>query len=1117
MNLLTFLKRVVVVFGLFLVPNAYATVVTALHVTAITLITNGAGNRQVFFELHPSGTVEVTPYAPDVVRVRFHFGGLYEREEIAINKPFNDWPPFTQTFSQPNATNYLIQTDALRISIVLSNRFQVHFLDPSGYPVLLDDRIEYNLDYKQIDDLAAYEQVGWAGSVSVSNFPSGFKLRSTKRLDPRDAFFGLGDTAGPLNRRGRAIQFWNQDTYAFGEEKTPRYTALPMMYGVRPAGTNHPALAYGLFFNNPARPVFNLNASTNTWLFEAGDDQLDYFFFGGGTNRTMPAVIDRYSELTGRPAVLPKWALGFHQSRHSYFSQDRVMEVATAMRANDFPGDAIYLDIGSQATVNGQNAQMTFNDAYTNVPGLVQATADLGIKLIPLIEPLLTTNDPLYATARDELYFLKNNDLSTYVGTNFLGRISWLDFSIVPAADWWRGLLTNYLGTYGFEGIWNDLNEPNENAMPLNILWFLDGRYGGGLEVSDTRKWHAINKNTYSIWECRVTYEALRMQHPHKRPFVLSRSAWPGIQQYAAGWGGDNISNFDHLRFNTPFGLNVMISGQAWFGHDIGGFVDNSNNELIARWTQIGALQPMFRNHTTLDTADQEPWVFDEDYVASNRRWTKFRYQLMPYLYSQAAASTTNGIPLNAPTVFYFQADTNTYSLNDYDFMVGRDLLAAPVYLSGASTREVYLPAGPAWYHWDTGRRFAGGQTVVVPASLAYMPLFSRAGAIIPMGPVQYYANQFQPASLDLHHWPGGANRVELYEDDGETTNYLAGVVARTPLEAVSTSNSLTFTSRARVGSYHPGARDFYLIVYDLDPVTAVRMNSNSVTRLANREELEQSGQAGWSYSFLDRRLTVKFPGDGAHRVVQADFAPPVTYTTPSFSTLYTNLAVAGTFNFWNQRAANLRKVGPNQWAGVFDLTGWTNIQFKFVANDAWEVANWGDDNPISIVPPLLNRTGTLNGANIQLSGSYQGFYTFTFNETNQRFGVVSAWNSDVDGDGLPDAWEAYYGLNPYATNDAVWDIDGDGFDNRQEFIAGTSIVDPASFLQLAGIVEPPSLSWLAVSGRRYRVQYSTNLLNGLGWLPLVPHTNVSGTGFISITDTSTAPYRVYRLEAFRP
>lgn len=1085
---------------------AHAAVQTATHVTSWSMITNN-GNRQVFFQLASGGTVEVSPYAPDVVRVRYHFSELFPREEIAIHKFIYDWPNFTQTFAQVNATNFVITTDQLHISIVLTNQVQVHFYTTNGVPILLDSKMEFNLDYNQIGDTNAYAQISWGGGAkSVSNFPSGFKLRGTKRMGTNDAFFGLGDTAGPLNRRGRAIQFWTQDTYAFSEEKTPRYTALPMMYGVRPASTNHPAMAYGFFFNNPARPVFRLDGTNGVWTFEAGDDQLDYFFFAGGSNHTMEAVIDRFSELTGRPKMLPKWALGYHQSRHSYFTQNEVMDIATTMRATDFPCDAIYLDIGAQAQYTNQNAQLTFGAEFTNVAQMVGDIDGMGMKLVPIVEPLLTLSDPLYAHAASNLYFLKSPDLSNYIGSNFLGFVSWLDYSIPATRDWWRGRLTNYLDSFGFEALWNDLNEPNENDLLLNVVWYLDNNYGA-TNVDSTVKWHAVNKNTYSIWESRVSYEALTQSAPAKRPYVLSRSAWPGIQRYAAGWSGDNISSFDHLRFSNPFGLNVMISGQAWYGHDIGGFVGDAYNELIARWVQAGSLQPLFRNHTTLGTTNQEPWAFSADYVQSNRRWIKFRYQMMPYLYSLAARASSSGVPVNAPAVFFFQQDTNTFTRNDYDYMVGRDLLVAPVYESGESLRSVYLPSGSQWYHQDTGRKYAGGQTVSVPASLAYMPLFSRAGAIIPVGPVQYFANQFAPAHIDIHHWPG-TNSFLFYEDDGETTNYLAGAYARTLLTANSSTGSLSFTIGNREGSFDPGARDYYLIMHDANPVTALTVGGSPLARRANRSELASISGNGWSYSWFERRLTVKLADAGLEQNIAATFSAYPDLAEPIFSTTYTNMAVAGHFNFWNQRAANMRKTATNQWGFVADLTGCTNVAFKFVANDAWEVANWGDGD--------TNQIAELDGADIILPGALSGWYTFAFNETSLAYSVTSAWSSDLDHDGMPDAYEAYHGLNPYSADDAALDPDGDGFSNLREYVAGTSIIDAGSYFYITGSGDF-TLEWSAVSGRRYAVSYATNLILPDPWQALLPYTNITGAGTISVTDTSPAPFKAYRVRVEIP
>lgn len=1120
-------------------PGAHAVVQTNGAAVSFAITTNAAGNRSVVAQLSPTGTVEVTPYAADVVRVRFHFAGLYDREEVAISKPFSNWPAFAATFTNQGGTNVLIDTGQLQVQLVLSNKFQVHFKDEAGRDLLRDFHLEYDLDYQPIADTNAYAQVPWPnGVVSVSNRPGGFKLKAIKVMPTNEAYFGLGDWGGPLNRRGQIIQFWSQDTYQFTEQHNPKYTALPFWYGVQGPSTARAAFAYGVFFNNPARPVVELTSGLgDTYAFHAGDDQLDYFFFGGGAAHTPAAVLDRFSELTGRPAFLPKWAHGYHQSRHTYTPQQKILDLLSMFRASNVPCDAIYLDIGTQAS-DSQNHQLTFNPVnFTNVAQLVATATNAGVQLVPIVEPLLTTNDPLYAEALAQLYFLKQNNLATYTGTNFLGRLSWLDFSIAQTRDWWGGKLTNYLATYGFESIWNDLNEPNENALPLDCIWYLDGRYGGGLVTNDSRKWHSNNKNTYNVLQSRVSHQALRTRYPALRPFVLSRSAWPGVQQYAAGWSGDNVSSYDHLRFNTRMAVSVMISGQANYGNDVGGFVGDTTPELLTRWLQAGVLAPLYRNHTTLETANQEPWAFGEPYTLWNRRWIQFRYQLMPHLYTLVHEASTNGLPLNQPTVFQFMSDTNTWGQNEYDFMTGRDLLAAPVYSSGAVTRAVYLPSGTEWYEWASGRRVAGGQTVTVLASLGSLPLFVRAGGLLPMGPAMDHVDQYTPDFLDLHVWPGPTNRYTLYEDDGRTTNYLAGQWALTPFSASGSGTQLQVVVHDRSGAYDPGARAIYMVAHAFSNAVQVAADGVALPRYANRLELEEAPGAGWSYDTVGREALVKIADDGGQTILTLQ-ASTVTPAEVVFSSSYTNLAAAGTFNYWNEGARNLRLVTNHVWAGAIALGDTTNVEFKFVANDAWTAANWGETNQSDIDIPVA-LTAEPGGEDIRLTNVVSGLYTFTFNETSRAYRVVASSTVDSDGDGAPDAWEQYYGLHPALRTDAAMDLDGDGLansneyanggnpvradtdgdglDDLAEFIAGTSLTNSALFFVVTGHTvehtnQQPVVSWPGVTGRSYDVYFTTNLLADGGWTLLPPHTNLTGGGALSITDTNGMEQRNYRI-----
>jgi alpha-glucosidase len=1091
-------------------------------VSSVQVLTNAvSGNRSFLFTLSPTGVVEVTPYAPDVVRVRFHWDSLWEKEEVGIAKAFSNWPAFTADFSDNGSTQFVITSGQLRVEIEKTPRFNIRFQDLSGYDLLRARRIEYDGDYRPMDD-SSYDLVDYGWSWSVGNLPNGFKLKAIMEMPSDEAYLGFGEFPGPLNRRGYNIQGWNQDTYGWQEFRNPIYMTLPMFYGMRPASNGVPARAYGVFFNNPSRPTFRMGTEwADAYSFEAGDGQLDYYFFGGGADHAAFAVLDRYSELTGRPAMMPRWAYGYHHSRHSYDTQPKVHTLIDEFRQYGVPLDAVYLDIGTQSNT----CQMTFNADYTNVPGLIQYAVSRGVRLIPLIEPLMKTTDPMYTEAETNLYFLKANNLSTYVGDNFLGSISWLDFSISEARQWWKSKTTNYLHQYAFAGIWNDLNEPNENDMPLDVLYYLDGRYGGGLVTNDTRKWHQVNKNTFNVRQISLTYEALKERYPTNRPFVLSRAGWPGIQAYAGGWSGDNMASWDHLRHNIPLGVSVMISGQAMFGHDIGGFIeplaDSLTNELMTRWIQWGIFTPFARAHSMwsmLTPYDRPPWRFDPPHDVIIRDAIRFRYELMPYLYTLAHRSTTNGAPMNTPPAFHFRDDANMYLtnglLNEYDFMVGDSLLVAPVWTNGGRQRAVYLPYGTWWYDHAFDTRHAGGQTVIVPASIAAMPLFVREGSIIPMGPWMNYTDESQPSYLDIHVWPASSCEFTLYEDDGATTNYLAGQYASTRMTSQTNTLSLSFTFEARAGSYNPGARDFYVVAHGVPPVQSVTIDATAPDRVAPSSIRTNSG-AAWCYDAAARRLTVKVPDTGGQRVVQATYRGSEVPAPAAYSSSYSNMTVAGTFNNWNEGSRNMRKVTNHTWAAVLSLTNAVSNEFKFVANDSW-TTNWGDLNQSGQAVPISG-TADSPGVNIVMTGVVAGLYTFRFNETNSAYSVLAAADADSDGDGMDDRWESDNGFQPLNFNDAAEDESGSGLSNLEEYIAGTDPLNASGTFFVEGLWPAGSngfsLIWDAVSGRLYGVWYNTNDLRAPDWKEVPGLTNLSGLGPTNAVDTNaSSELRFYRL-----
>lgn len=969
--------------------SAHAAVQSVGNVTNVTLAADAAnGNVTANFWIDNGGEAAVTAVAADVVRVRYYFTPLWSKEEPMIALPPGAWPTISNsvTFTDQGAT-YLIATPQLNV-VVTKSPFKVDFQDKAGFYLLQDDHSEFDSSYGYTG------QSGWTSG--------GYKLKCLKKLPAGQSFFGLGEYGGPLNRRGGEFECWNTGTYNWNEFNKPEYLNTPFFYGVQPANGTTNAFAYGIFFDNPCRPLFRFGTQSGTqYSFEAGDGQLDYFFFGGGTNHTMTAVMDRFSQLTGRPAMLPKWAFGYQLSRFSYLNQSWVQYLADTAISSNIPLDAVYLDI-DYMNVNSDNNptaanvlhQLTTDSNFPNPAGMVNYCGAKGVKIIPLIEPLLETQDPLYNEANTAAHFIKDNNSATVTGNIYLGPMSWFDFTSTPMQTWWQNKITNWMSAFPFAGIWNDINEPenSDGQIPSNGLLWCDGRYGTS-NTDSRRQWS--NEHNYFGLRCAATsYGALLKKNPDKRPFVLSRSGNCGLQHYAVSWSGDTAANWTYARTCIRFGTGAMISGAAWYGHDLGGFAGTVDGELLTRWHEWGALLPFYRNHSrkgdnVLPGGDQgrEPWRFADPYQSAMRGSIQLRYKLMPYLYTLAYNCTQTGEPMNEPTVAKYFADNNTASLNDYEFLAG-DLLVAPVYTQGATTRSVYLPYAPglAWYHWWSNARYSGGQTVTVSAPLGQVPLFVRSGAILPMtAPAQ---NTAAPSAgyLDINCWPDGNSSFTLYEDEGDGWNYTNGIFASVTFTSARAGTNWDFNIGARQGGYNPGHTNFYLYCYNPDSVSAVKLNGSPLAQASSFNTLTSSNTA-WAMT-ADGKLAIKLVDAGAAQNVHVDFTTNAATSSSAFGAM----TVAGTFQNppWNPAASNMVQTAAHIWQFDTTFVNGTNFQFKFAANGSW-TTNWGENagTQTQFTLPLTGTGKIFGGSNILVTGTFNGTYRFTFNDQTLAYSVV--------------------------------------------------------------------------------------------------------------------------------
>ncbi len=581
----------------------------------------------------------------------------------------------------------------------------------------------------------------------------GENVTTYKKLQPKERFLGLGEKTGGLDRRGKTYTNWNSDAFGYTPDSDPLYAAIPFYIGW------HEGKGYGILFDNSFRSTFDFGASNDRFAsFGAESGAMNYFLIGGNT---IPDILSNYGKLTGKMPMPPRWAMGYQQCRYSYYPAQRVLEVARGLRRRQIPADVLYLDIHYME----QYKVFTWDEVrFPDPEKLVAELKEMGFRLVVIVDPGVKAAEGyhVFDSGQEADAFVKYPDGELYHGDVWPGRCVFPDFTDPKVRQWW-GTFYEGLMEAGIAGFWNDMNEPAVwgQHVPSLVEFTFEG------EGATHRQAH----NVYGMQMARSTFEAVQRYAPKKRPFILTRAGFAGIQRYAALWTGDNVSYDDHMMLGVRIINSLGLSGVPFSGYDVGGFVGNPSPELYARWMQVGTFAPFFRAHTMINTPSAEPWSFGEETMEISRNFIRLRYKLMPYLYATFWEAAQNGMPIARSLALEFPDDSKIY---DYEnqFFFGKSLLVCPI-KPNSGIQKVYLPEGE-WYDFFTDQKYKGGQEVYVQDQKEVLPIFVRTGGII-------LASDIGNEVLQVHIYLG-ANKstFTFFDDDGESMIEKENVALRT-------------------------------------------------------------------------------------------------------------------------------------------------------------------------------------------------------------------------------------------------------------------------------------------------------------------------------------------------
>ncbi|WP_445505892.1 TIM-barrel domain-containing protein [Niallia sp. 03190] len=764
----------------------------------------------------------------DMIKVSILPNGQQEKNSPAIAQTKWSAPSF---ITKEVNDQYILKTS--EISVVVNKKlFGIKVLDKKGRVI--------NEDYMKNGVSSGYED----------GKPYVFKKTSSS-----ENFYGFGEQAGlQLNKRGKSLGMWNTDAYGYDSNTKYVYTAVPFFIGL------NNGKAYGILFDNTYRSYYEMaSESDNYYYFYANGGPLSYYFMYGPD---IQHVLDQYTQLTGKIDLPPEWTLGLHQSSWGYKATEEdstdhsITSVARTYREKQIPLDTLHFDIDY---MDGYRV-FTFNDKFKQALQTLKGMG--GFHSVVINDPGVKQDDnySVYKEGTAKDYWFKQADGNIFHGPVWAGNSAFPNFLKKDVRNWWAESTGSTLLNAGFDGIWNDMNEPAvfidgpgyNHTLPLDAY---------GEDDNNNKVTHEEFHNIFGHLENEATYDAWKKINSNERPFILTRDMFAGTQRYAAVWTGDSLSTWEHLQMSLPLNMNLGLSGAPFVGNDIGGFGGQATPELFARWIQVGAFLPYARIHYdgwSDSQYHQEPWSFGPEVEAISKKYIEMRYQLLPYIYNAFNDAAKTGKPVQQPLVYQYQKDAKTYNISD-QYMFGDSLMLAPIVNPGQTTREVYLPEGNTWVNYWDKKEYKGGQTITVDAPLDYLPLFVKKNSIIPTRDVQQHTGEKPLTNLVLDTYLDNQASYSFYEDDGHSLNHKKGQYNLTNFNLKRNGKKIEFTKSSTVSKYKSTIKAYTLKINNAKEPSEVVESTRQYARVNTMDDMNKTNRS-YYFDSSSQTLYVHIP-----------------------------------------------------------------------------------------------------------------------------------------------------------------------------------------------------------------------------------------------------------------